>query len=41
MDRTRFFAALRSRGSGVFGTSLSQGAGSGLNLMLDEGQAQA
>lgn len=38
MDRKIFFAELRKRGSGVFGTSLSQGQVDALNLMLDEGQ---
>lgn len=35
MNRSRFFAALRSRGSGVFGTSLSQGQVDGIEAILD------
>lgn len=35
MDRAKFFAALRSRGSGVFGTSLSQSQVDGVNGILD------
>jgi len=38
MNRTAFYAALRSRASTVFGTSLSQGQVDMLNLMLDEGE---
>jgi len=38
MDRSRFFAALRSRGSGVFGTSISQKQVEGTELILDEAQ---
>lgn len=36
MNRAAFFASLRSRTSGVFGTSLSQGQVEGLNAILDE-----
>lgn len=36
-DRKSFFAALRSRGSGVFGTSLSQAQVQGVDAILDEG----
>lgn len=36
MDRAKFYAALRARGSGVFGTSLSQQQVNGLNSLLDE-----
>lgn len=38
MDRARFFASLRSRGSSMFGTSLSSGQVRSLDLMLDEGE---
>jgi len=34
-DRTVFFAALRRRASGVFGTSLTQGQMDGINGFLD------
>ncbi len=34
MDRSRFFAALRARGSGVFGTKLSQGQVDGMEGIL-------
>ncbi|MDI6026703.1 hypothetical protein QBK99_10925 [Corticibacterium sp. UT-5YL-CI-8] len=40
MDRAKFFAGLRARGSGVFGTSLSQGQVSGTEAILDEAQAR-
>lgn len=36
MDRAKFFASLRSRASGVFGTSLSQGQVEGVEAILDE-----
>lgn len=36
MDKAKFFAALRARGSGVFGTSLSQSQVSGMESILDE-----
>ncbi|SIO36211.1 hypothetical protein SAMN05444722_1673 [Rhodovulum sp. ES.010] len=36
MDRKTFYAALRRRGSGVFGTSLSQRQVDGLEAVLDE-----
>lgn len=39
MDRAKFFASLRARGSGVFGTSLSQGQVDNLNVILDEIEA--
>lgn len=38
MDRQRFYAALRSSTSGVFGTSLSQNQVDGVNAILDEAQ---
>jgi len=38
MDRAKFFAALRSRDCGLFGTSLSQGQVATLDLMIDEGE---
>lgn len=37
MDRSRFYAALRSRASKAFGTSLSQSQVDGLEKILDEG----
>lgn len=37
MNRAAFFASLRSRTSGVFGTSLSQGQVEGIEAILDEG----
>lgn len=36
MDRAKFYASLRARGSGVFGTSLSQSQVNGMNSLLDE-----
>ncbi|QPC87435.1 hypothetical protein GA830_12280 [Mesorhizobium sp. NBSH29] len=36
MNRAKLFAGLRSRGSGVFGTSLSQGQVNGIEMILDE-----
>ena len=38
MDRSRFYAVLRARNSGVFGTSLSQSQTEGIERILDEGQ---
>jgi len=38
MDRSIFFAALRRRMSGVFGTSLSQKQVDGVNAILDEAE---
>jgi hypothetical protein len=38
MDRSVFYAELRKRGSGVFGTSISQAQVDGLEAILDEGQ---
>ncbi len=38
MDREKFFAALRRRGSGVFGTSLSQQQVDGVTAIMDEGE---
>jgi len=38
MDRAKFYASLRQRNSGVFGTSLSQHQVSMMELLLDEGQ---
>lgn len=38
MDRAKFFAALRRRESGVFGTSLSQKQVQGTEAILDEAQ---
>lgn len=35
MDRAKFFAAVRRRASGVFGTSLTQGQVDGVNGILD------
>ncbi|HEU0310665.1 MAG TPA: hypothetical protein VFR36_05555 [Sphingomicrobium sp.] len=37
MNRGAFFSALRKRNSGVFGTSLSQGAVDGLETIIEEG----
>jgi len=37
LDRAKLFAALRSRSSGVFGTSLSQSQVAGVEAILDEG----
>lgn len=39
MDRSRFYAALRSRASGIFGASLSQSQVAGMEVILDAGQA--
>ena len=38
MDRTAFYAALRQRTSGVFGTSLSQGQVDGCEVILNEAE---
>lgn len=38
MNRTAFFAGVRSRASGVFGTSLSQGQVDGIEAILDEAE---
>lgn len=38
MDRSRFYAALRSRDSGVFGTSLSQKQVAGTEAILNEAE---
>lgn len=38
MNRSVFYAALRRRGSGVFGTSLSQKQVDGVNAILDEAE---
>lgn len=38
MNREAFFTALRRRGSGLFGTSLSQQQVNGLEAILDEGE---
>ena len=38
MDRAKFYASLRARNSGVFGTSLAQGQVAGMEAMLDEGE---
>lgn len=40
MNRQAFFAVVRSRTSGVFGTSLSQAQVTGVEAMLDEGQTR-
>lgn len=40
MDRSRFFASLRARTSGVFGSSLSQKQVDGLTLILDTAQSR-
>ena len=37
MNKQAFFAALRSRTSGIFGTSLSQGQVDGIEAILDAG----
>lgn len=39
MDRSKFYAALRTRSSGVFGTSLSQSQVANLEAILDEIQS--
>ena len=41
MDRKAFYASLRARGSGVFGTSLSQSQVNGLESLLDEAISRA
>lgn len=38
MDRSKFYATLRARSSGVFGTSLSQSQVNGTEQILDEAQ---
>lgn len=38
MNRATFYAALRRRGSGVFGTSISQGQVDGLEAILNEAE---
>lgn len=38
MDRSRFYASVRARTSGVFGTSLSQSHVAGMEVILDAGQ---
>lgn len=38
MDRAKFYAALRKRGSGVFGTSLSRGQVEGIEADLNEAE---
>lgn len=38
MDRSAFYASLRARNSGVFGTSLSQSQVDGMEALLDEAQ---
>lgn len=40
MDRTAFYAALRRRSSGVFGTSLSQGQVDGCTAILNEAETE-
>ena len=40
INEAAFYASLRARGSGVFGTSLSQGQVDGINAILAECQAQ-
>lgn len=40
MDRAKFYASLRARGSGVFGTSLSQKQVEGMELILDKAQSR-
>ncbi len=40
MDKAKFFAGLRSRESGVFGTSLSQPQVEGVARIVDEGQSR-
>lgn len=39
MDKAKFFAGLRSRDSGLFGTSLSQGQVATIEAIIDYGQA--
>jgi len=41
MDKAKFFAGLRARDSGLFGTSLSQGQVDGAGRIVDEGQGRA
>lgn len=38
MDRQRFYASVRARASGIFGSSLSQGQVAGMEVILDAGQ---
>ncbi len=38
MDRKAFFASVRARTSGVFGTSLTQGQVDGVEAILNEGE---
>jgi putative chitinase len=38
MDRAKFFASVRARASGIFGTSLSAAQVQGVEAILDEGQ---
>ncbi|MCO5159607.1 MAG: hypothetical protein M9939_00605 [Mesorhizobium sp.] len=40
MDRAKFYAGLRARGSGVFGTSLSQSQVTGIEELLDVAQSR-
>lgn len=40
MDRSKFYASLRQRASGVFGTSLSQSQVDGCEALLNEGQSR-
>ena len=40
MNRTAFYAALRKRNSGVFGTSLTQGQVRGMDAILDEAETR-
>lgn len=41
MDRSRFYAELRKRGSGVFGTALSQSQVNGTEAVLDEAEKRS
>lgn len=40
MDRTAFYASVRRRTSGIFGTSLSQGQVNGCNTLLEEAEKE-
>src|SRR5690348_3906303 len=40
MDKSRFYACLRARSSGVFGTSLSQGQVNGCEALLKEAESE-
>ena len=40
MDKSAFFAAIRKRGSGVFGASLSQKQVEGIDAVLNEAETR-